>query len=70
MIVDGEELTMVCQDCGKRFKHIIGYGPTCPTPWLRDKMLKEYPPICPNCGSKKSKRLSIIGNILNRLVRK
>ena len=66
-IIDGEELTMICQECGTRFKHIIGYGSICPSPWLREKKLKENPPVCPKCGSKECKRLGIIGNLLSRI---
>lgn len=69
MIIDGEVLTMVCQNCGKRFKHIIGYGPICPTPWLREKILKENPPACPNCGSKNCKQLGIVADFLSRIVK-
>lgn len=55
MICDGEILIMECEKCGHRFRHIIGYGPICPTPWLRRKRLKENPPVCPECGSKNVK---------------
>lgn len=51
MICDGEILIMECEKCGHRFRHVIGYGPICPTPWLRRKRLKENPPVCPKCGS-------------------
>lgn len=50
MIIDGEELKLVCKDCGHRFTRIIGYGPVCPTPILR-RILKENPSKCPVCGS-------------------
>lgn len=49
--IDGEELTFVCQDCGQKFKQTIGYGPVAPTPWVRAKLLKESPPMCPHCKS-------------------
>lgn len=55
-IVDGEILTFKCQECNHKFKHIIGYGPVCPSSWLRKKKLKENPPICPHCGSKNVKK--------------
>ena len=66
-IIDGEEQTMICQECGNRFKHIIGYGPICPTPWLREKILKENPPKCPRCGSVNCKQFNIIDRILSRI---
>lgn len=58
MIIDGEELRMVCKDCGHRFKHVIGYGPVFPSISLRKRMLKEYPPVCPKCKSKNVKQRS------------
>ena len=59
MIIDGEELKMVCQDCGNKFKYIIGYGPVYPTFGLQKQKLRENPPICPKCHSKNVKRCSI-----------
>lgn len=61
MIIDGEELNFKCNDCGRRFKWIIGYGPICPSPWLRAKKLKENPPQCPHCKSYNVKRDGILG---------
>ncbi len=51
-IIDGEALKMVCENCGHEFVHIIGYGPICPTQWLRKKILRENPPVCDRCGSR------------------
>ena len=62
-IIDGEILKMKCKDCGHKFEHMIGYGPVCPTPWLRKKILKEKPPRCPECRSQNVKSL----NFLERL---
>lgn len=61
MIIDGEELKYECMSCGAKFKWIIGYGPVCPSPWLREKKLKEHPPVCPHCKSKNVKRYTIFG---------
>lgn len=63
MIIDGEELTFKCRDCGREFKHVIGYGPVCPTPWLRAKRLKENPPVCPSCNSKNVKRYGLFDRL-------
>lgn len=51
MVIDGEILDFKCKECGFKFKHIIGYGPICPNPWLRHEMLKKNPPQCPKCRS-------------------
>lgn len=59
MIIDGEELKMICKDCGHKFEHIIGYGPICPTSMFRKQKLTENPPVCPKCHSKNVKRCSI-----------
>lgn len=56
MIIDGEELKFKCKVCGHKFTYIIGYGPVCPTPWLRYQRLKENPPRCPKCSSLAVKR--------------
>lgn len=63
MIIDGEELSFHCKNCGKEFKHIIGYGPVCPMPWLRNLKLKENPPKCPQCGSLNVKRKTFLGGL-------
>ena len=52
MIIDVETLSFKCSECGNKFSHLIGYGPICPTPWLRRQKLKENPPQCPKCKSK------------------
>ena len=70
IIIDGEELKMVCQSCGNHFKHIIGYGPLCPTPWLRNKILKENIPVCPKCGSKNCRQSGIIKDLRSRIHKK
>lgn len=64
MIIDGEELTFKCKACGHKFKHIIGYGPICPIPWLRAQRLKENPPTCPKCSSRNVKRLGTLSDLL------
>lgn len=50
-IIDGEVLKLECKTCGRKYDWIVGYGPICPTRALREKMLKEHPPVCPECGS-------------------
>lgn len=65
MIIDGEELKLVCEDCGHRFTRIIGYGAICPTPMLRRRILKENPSKCPVCGSLKVKETSLFGRLKN-----
>ena len=50
MIIDGEELTFKCNECGHKFKRLIGYGPIYPIPTLRGKS-KENTTVCPKCGS-------------------
>ena len=61
MLIDGEEIKLVCNDCGHQFTRIIGYGPICPTPWLRRKILKDKPSKCPACGSLNVKDESMWG---------
>lgn len=65
MIIDGEELRMQCKRCGKKYMHIIGYGPICPNEWMRREILKKNPPQCPICDSSDYKRLSILDSILD-----
>ena len=64
MIIDGEILTFRCKDCGNKFSHMIGYGPICPTPWLRHEMLKKNPPQCPKCNSLNVKQ-TLLSKILH-----
>ncbi len=59
MICDGEEIRMVCRDCGHRFRHIIGYGPVCPLPGERERRLKKNPPVCPKCHSTNVEQASL-----------
>ena len=61
MIIDGEILRLQCKNCGTKYKHIIGYGPICPSAFLRKEMLKEYPPKCPSCGSSDYKMRGLFG---------
>lgn len=65
MIIDGEELRLQCKQCGKKYKHIIGYGPMCPNEWLRRERLRECPPHCPKCGSTNYKQFSILDSIID-----
>lgn len=66
MIIDGEELTFKCNECGHKFKRLIGYGPICPIPTLRGKS-KENTTVCPKCGSNDVHRLTILGRLLGFL---
>lgn len=63
MIIDGEGLRLVCKDCGHKYSFVIGYGPVCPTPWLRRMKLKENPPVCPKCGSNNWKCRSLFSRL-------
>lgn len=63
MIIDGEELKLVCKCCGHKYTHIIGYGPICPSHCLREIMLKKNPPVCPKCGSHDWKYRNLISRI-------
>ena len=67
MIIDGEELTFKCNECGHKFNRLIGYGPICSTPNLREKKLKENTTACPKCCSNDVHRLSILGRLLDFL---
>lgn len=62
-LIDGEELTYVCNNCGHKFRWIVGYGPVCPNPILRAQLLKKNPPQCPHCKSRDVKRCTIFGAI-------
>lgn len=63
MLIDGEILIFKCKECENKFTHMIGYGPICPTPWLRRQILEENPPVCPNCQS-----LNIRQTILSKIL--
>lgn len=68
-VIDGEELTFKCIECGHKFTRLIGYGPIYPTPWLRKKILKENPSVCPHCHSQNVKRLTMLGKMIDMLNR-
>ena len=50
-IIDGEEMRLKCNRFGYKYTYIIGYGPVCPNPFTRKKIMKENPPTCSKCGS-------------------
>ena len=66
MFIDGEVVQLRCKDCGERFSRMVGYGPICPTPEFRSKMLKENDTRCPKCNSRNYKVYH--GGLLDRLV--
>lgn len=57
IIYDGEALKYECKDCGHRFERLIDYECCCPNEYMREKILKEHPTICPECNSRSVERI-------------
>ena len=68
-IIDGEELSLQCKQCGTNYKHIIGYGPCAPNELMRRESLRKNPPHCPKCGSSNYKQISLLDTIRRTILK-